>query len=196
MATKGIANPKLPQHRPSRFMALYPLHQAFSCKRDVFASSFGGRFRHRRAKAIEELKRQIEERWPGKAVKRSVSTPDRVQCTAARQVRSHPAAMTKEEMKMENEGTRKIMPHHPNFHASVTCVRVPVYRSLSALSAPRYDKPVTGRWRCAHGFEEGARTRPRGRTGERKKYPMPLFTSEKCNCEVGHVARTARWKTA
>jgi aspartate-semialdehyde dehydrogenase len=37
-------------------------------------------------------------------------------------------------MKMENEG-RKIM-HHPEFRASVTCVRVPVYRSHSvAVSA-------------------------------------------------------------
>ena len=40
-----------------------------------------------------------------------------------------PDGYTKEEMKMQNEG-RKIM-HHPGFLASVTCVRVPVYRAHS-----------------------------------------------------------------
>jgi aspartate-semialdehyde dehydrogenase len=45
-----------------------------------------------------------------------------------------PTGYTKEEMKMEKEG-RKIM-HHPTFRASVTCVRVPVYRAHSvAVSA-------------------------------------------------------------
>ena len=34
---------------------------------------------------------------------------------------------TKEEMKMENEGRKNL--GVPDFHASVTCVRVPVYRS-------------------------------------------------------------------
>ncbi len=29
---------------------------------------------------------------------------------------------------MENEGRKNVM-HHPAFRASVTCVRVPVYRS-------------------------------------------------------------------
>src|SRR5258708_38020809 len=48
---------------------------------------------------------------------------------------------TKEEMKMENEG-RKIM-HHPTFRASVTCVRVPVYRAHSVAVSAEFEKPVT-----------------------------------------------------
>ena len=42
---------------------------------------------------------------------------------------------------MENEG-RKIM-HHPAFRASVTCVRVPVYRSHSIAVSAEFDKPVS-----------------------------------------------------
>jgi len=52
-----------------------------------------------------------------------------------------PSGYTKEEMKMENEG-RKIM-HHPAFRASVTCVRVPVYRAHSIAVNAEFDKPVT-----------------------------------------------------
>ena len=52
-----------------------------------------------------------------------------------------PTGYTKEEMKMENEG-RKIM-HHPNFRASVTCVRVPVYRAHSVAVTAEFDKPLS-----------------------------------------------------
>ena len=52
-----------------------------------------------------------------------------------------PNGYTKEEMKMQNEG-RKIM-HHPNFRASVTCVRVPVYRSHSVAVNAEFEKPVS-----------------------------------------------------
>src|SRR5205823_13241925 len=52
-----------------------------------------------------------------------------------------PSGYTKEEMKMENEG-RKIM-HHPSFRASVTCVRVPVYRAHSIAVSAEFEKPVT-----------------------------------------------------
>src|SRR5207237_1793554 len=47
---------------------------------------------------------------------------------------------TKEEMKMQNEG-RKIM-HLPRFVASVTCVRVPVYRAHSVAISAEFEKPV------------------------------------------------------
>ena len=44
-------------------------------------------------------------------------------------------------MKMQNEG-RKIM-HLPNFPASVTCVRVPVYRAHSVAISAEFDRPVS-----------------------------------------------------
>jgi aspartate-semialdehyde dehydrogenase len=52
-----------------------------------------------------------------------------------------PNGYTKEEMKMENEG-RKIM-HHPTFRASVTCVRVPVYRAHSVAITAEFDRPAS-----------------------------------------------------
>jgi aspartate-semialdehyde dehydrogenase len=48
---------------------------------------------------------------------------------------------TKEEMKMQLEG-RRIM-HHPTFKASVTCVRVPVYRAHSVAMSAEFEKPVS-----------------------------------------------------
>ncbi|HLP77678.1 MAG TPA: Asd/ArgC dimerization domain-containing protein, partial [Candidatus Paceibacterota bacterium] len=96
-----------------------------------------------------------------------------------------PTGYTKEEMKMENEG-RKIM-HHPGFRASVTCVRVPVYRSHSIAVSAEFEKPVS---------VEAARAVLKTAPGldlvdepENKKYPMPLFTSEKYNCEAGRIRK-------
>jgi aspartate-semialdehyde dehydrogenase len=162
-------------------MALYPLHQAFGCKR-IFAASYQA-VSGTGAKAIEELKRQVEEIVAGKAVTKEVY-PHQIAFNVLPQVDSFlPTGYTKEEMKMENEG-RKIM-HHAKFRASVTCVRVPVYRSHSVAVNAEFDKPVT---------VEAARAVLRKAPGldvidepENKKYPMPLFTSEKYNCEVGRI---------
>ena len=84
---------------------------------------------------------------------------------------------------MQNEG-RKIM-HHPGFRASVTCVRVPVYRSHSVAVSAEFEKPVS---------VEAARAVLAGAPGldvvddpAKQRYPMPLFTSEKDNCEVGRL---------
>jgi aspartate-semialdehyde dehydrogenase len=162
-------------------MALYPLHQAFGCKR-IFAASYQA-VSGTGAKAIEELKRQVEEIVAGKAATMEVY-PHQIAFNVLPQVDSFlPSGYTKEEMKMENEG-RKIM-HHPNFHASVTCVRVPVYRSHSVAVNAEFENPVT---------VEAARAVLKKAPGldliddpENKKYPMPLFASEKYNCEVGRV---------
>jgi aspartate-semialdehyde dehydrogenase len=88
-------------------------------------------------------------------------------------------------MKMENEG-RKIM-NHPSFRASVTCVRVPVYRSHSIAVSADFERPIdlaTARavLTAAPGldlFDDPAQA----------QYPMPLFTSEKDNCQVGRLRR-------
>src|SRR5208282_3959415 len=102
-------------------MALYPLHKAFTVKR-IFASSYQA-VSGTGAKAIEELKRQVGEIVSGKPVTKEVY-PHQIAFNVLPHVDSFLATgYTKEEMKMENAG-RKIM-HHPNFRASVTCVRVP-----------------------------------------------------------------------
>ena len=164
-------------------MALYPLHKAFGCKR-IFASSYQA-VSGTGAKAIEELKRQVGEIVAGKPVTKEVY-PHQIAFNVLPQVDVFlPGGYTKEEMKMENEG-RKIM-HHPAFKASVTCVRVPVYRSHSIAVSAEFEKPVSA---------EAARAVLKKAPGldlvdepEKKKYPMPLFTSEKDNCEVGRIRK-------
>lgn len=162
-------------------MALYPLHQAFGVKR-VFASSYQA-VSGTGAKALEELERQVKEIAAGKPVTREVY-PYQIAFNVLPQVDSFlPDGYTKEEMKLQNEG-RKIM-HHPGFRASITCVRVPVYRSHSVAVSAEFEKPVT---------VEAARAVLAKAPGldvvddpAKQRYPMPLFTSEKDNCEVGRL---------
>ncbi|MEO8427035.1 MAG: aspartate-semialdehyde dehydrogenase [Verrucomicrobiota bacterium] len=164
-------------------MALYPLHQAFNVKR-IFASSYQA-VSGTGAKAIEELERQVNEIVAGKPVTKEVY-PHQIAFNVIPHVDSFlPSGYTKEEMKMENEG-RKIM-HHPAFRASVTCVRVPVYRAHSVAVTAEFEKPVT---------VEGARAVLSKAPGldvvdspEKKEYPLPLYAAEKYNCQVGRIRR-------
>lgn len=162
-------------------MALYPLHQAFGVKR-IFASSYQA-VSGTGAKAIEELERQVGQIVKGESVTREVY-PHQIAFNVLPQVDSFlPSGYTKEEMKMENEG-RRIM-HHPTFRASVTCVRVPVYRSHSVAVSAEFDRPVTVA--AARSVLKKAPGLDLVDEPEQQKYPMPLFTSEKYNCEVGRI---------
>src|SRR3989449_2822479 len=164
-------------------MALYPLHEAFGVKR-IFASSYQA-VSGTGAKAIEELKRQIEEIVSGKPISKEVY-PHQIAFNVLPHVDSFlPNGYTKEEMKMENEG-RKIM-HHPNFRASVTCVRVPVYRAHSVAVSAEFEKPVT---------VEAAREALKEAPGldlvdepAKNEYPLPLYVAERYNCQVGRIRK-------
>jgi aspartate-semialdehyde dehydrogenase len=162
-------------------MALYPLHEAFKVKR-IFASSYQA-VSGTGAKAILELKRQVEQIVHGQAVTREVY-PHQIAFNVLPHVDSFlPTGYTKEEMKMQNEG-RKIM-HHPTFLASVTCVRVPVYRAHSVAISAEFERPVT---------VEAALAALRKAPGldvidnpAKNEYPLPLYLAEKDNCAVGRV---------
>jgi aspartate-semialdehyde dehydrogenase len=162
-------------------MALYPLHRAFQVKR-IFASSYQA-VSGTGAKAIEELERQVGQIVAGRPVTKEVY-PHQIAFNVLPHVDSFlPSGYTREEMKMENEG-RKIM-HHPAFRASVTCVRVPVYRAHSVAVSAEFAGPVSA---------EAARTVLGKAPGldlvddpEKKEYPMPLYTAEKYNCQVGRI---------
>ena len=162
-------------------MALYPLHQAFGVKR-IFASSYQA-VSGTGAKAIEELERQVSEIVAGQPVTKEVY-PHQIAFNVLPHVDSFlPNGYTKEEMKMENEG-RKIM-HHPNFRASVTCVRVPVYRAHSIAVSAEFEKPISA---------EAAREVLKKAPGldvvddpEKQEYPLPLYAAEKYNCQVGRI---------
>jgi aspartate-semialdehyde dehydrogenase len=164
-------------------MALYPLHQAFGCKR-IFASSYQA-VSGTGAKAIAELERQVGEVVSGKPVTREVY-PHQIAFNVLPHVDSFlPSGYTKEEMKMENEG-RKIM-HHPGFRASVTCVRVPVYRAHSVAVSAEFDKPVT---------VDDARAVLLKAPGlqvvddpSKCQYPLPLYMAEQFDCAVGRLRK-------
>ena len=162
-------------------MALYPLHQAFGVTR-IFASSYQA-VSGTGAMAIEELRRQVNEVVAGQPVTKEVY-PHQIAFNVLPHVDSFlPDGYTKEEMKMQNEG-RKIM-HHASFRASVTCVRVPVYRAHSVAVSAEFQKPVT---------VEAARAVLAKAPGldiiddpANQRYPMPLDVAERYNCAVGRL---------
>jgi aspartate-semialdehyde dehydrogenase len=181
-AHKGIiANPNCTT--AITLMALYPMHQMFGVKR-IFASSYQA-VSGTGVKALVELQNQVEQIVTGKPVKIEVY-PHQI----AFNVLPHIDAWldngyTKEEMKMENEG-RKIM-HLPNFKASVTCVRVPVYRAHSIAVSAEFEKNVS---------VEGAREAILKAPGidlmddpQNNIYPLPLAVTGKYNCQVGRIRK-------
>jgi aspartate-semialdehyde dehydrogenase len=164
-------------------MALYPLHQAFGVKR-IFASSYQA-VSGTGAKAIEELERQVEQVVSGKPVTHEVY-PHQIAFNVLPHVDSFlPTGYTKEEMKMENEG-RKIM-HHPAFRASVTCVRVPVYRAHSIAVSAEFEKPVSVE--AARQVLSRAPGLDLVDAPEKAEYPLPLYAAEKYNCQVGRIRK-------
>ncbi|MBM3878042.1 MAG: aspartate-semialdehyde dehydrogenase [Verrucomicrobia bacterium] len=164
-------------------VALYPLHKAFGVTR-IFASSYQA-VSGTGAKAIEELERQVGEIVGSKPVTKGVY-PHQIAFNVLPHVDSFlPSGYTREEMKMENEG-RKIM-HHPAFRASVTCVRVPVYRAHSVAVSAEFERPVS---------VEAARSVLASAPGldvvddpEKREYPMPLHVAEKYHCQVGRIRK-------
>ena len=162
-------------------MALYPLHQAFGVKR-IFASSYQA-VSGTGAKAIEELERQVGQIVAGQPVTKEVY-PHQIAFNVLPHVDAFLATgYTKEEMKLENEG-RKIM-HHATFRASVTCVRVPVYRAHSIAVSAEFERPVT--LAAARAVLAQAPGLDVVDDPANKNYPMPLFTAERYNCAVGRL---------
>ena len=164
-------------------MALYPLHRAFGV-RCVIASSYQA-VSGSGARAIKELRSQVEAAAENRPPETDVY-PHPIAFNVLPHVDSFLASgYTKEEMKMQNEG-RRIM-HLPDFRASVTCVRVPVYRAHSVAVSAEFERPVS----VEEAHEVLAKApglelvdEPLG-----NRYPMPLFTAGKDNCEVGRVRR-------
>jgi aspartate-semialdehyde dehydrogenase len=164
-------------------MALYPLHAAFGCTR-IFASSYQA-VSGTGAKAIAELERQVDQIVKGQPVTKEVY-PHQIAFNVLPQVDSFlPSGYTKEEMKMENEG-RKIM-HHPTFRASVTCVRVPVYRAHSVAVSAEFEKPVTVE--AAVAVLKKAPGLDVIDNPAKSEYPLPLYQAEKYNCAVGRIRK-------
>jgi aspartate-semialdehyde dehydrogenase len=162
-------------------MGLYPLHQKFRVKR-VFASSYQA-VSGAGAQAVEELRQQVNAIAAGVAVQPAVFAHQ-----IAFNVIPHIDAFldngyTKEEMKMQGEG-RRIM-HLPMFRASVTCVRVPVYRAHSVAVSAEFERPVNVA-EARQAIEAFPGVRVIDEPAE-KQYPLPLHVAGKDDCEVGRL---------
>jgi aspartate-semialdehyde dehydrogenase len=158
-------------------MALYPLHRAFGVRR-IFAASYQA-VSGSGARAIAELEQQVQDRQlPPKVY------PHPIAFNVLPHVDSFlENGYTKEEMKMQNEG-RKIM-HLPEFRASVTCVRVPVYRAHSVAVSAEFERKVS----VDQAREVLAKASGLELVDEPQKncYPTPLSVTGKDNCAVGRV---------
>jgi len=164
-------------------MALAPLHRRFGVKR-IFASSYQSAS-GAGARGISELHEQMRQAMADETPKHEVFAHQ-----LAFNVIPHIDGFTenlytKEEMKMENE-VRRIL-HMPDFRASVTCVRVPVYRAHSVAVSAEFEKPVS---------LEAAREAIAAFPGiqivdipQDKIYPMPIDAAGKDDCFVGRIRR-------
>jgi aspartate-semialdehyde dehydrogenase len=170
-------------------MALYPLHQAFGVTR-LFASSYQA-VSGTGAQAIEELANQTRA-WASQHRAWDAAKLDAVPHVYPHQIAFNaiphvdsflPDGYTKEEMKMENEG-RKIM-HHPGFRASVTCVRIPVFRAHSVAISAEFEKPVTAA--AARSVLATAPGLDLIDEPELKQYPLALDIAGRDNCAVGRI---------
>lgn len=165
-------------------MALHPLHEAFGVTR-VFASSYQA-VSGTGAAAIVELEAQAKALAAGARgtdIPRSVY-PYQIAFNVLPQVDSFlDDGYTKEEMKMQNEGRRIL--HHPTFKASVTCVRVPVYRAHSVAVSAEFERPISlEKARIALAQAPGLKINDNPAT---QSYPMPIFTSGQDDCEIGRL---------
>ena len=162
-------------------MALYPLHRAFGVRR-IFGASYQA-VSGSGARAIDELQRQVELGSDNRELKPQVY-PHPIAFNLLPHVDSFlESGYTKEEMKMQNEG-RKIM-HLRTFRASVTCVRVPVYRAHSVAVSAEFEKPVSlERAREVLAKAPGLELVDEPQSN---RYPMPLSVTGKDNCQVGRV---------
>jgi len=164
-------------------MALNPLHQAFGVKR-IFASTYQA-VSGSGAMGIVELERQVGEITSGKETTREVY-PHQIAFNVLPHVDTFlDNGYTKEEMKMVNE-TRKIMGLH-DFQASVTCVRVPVYRAHSVAVSAEFEKPVSleeakAAIQAAPGIDLNDDVSNNG-------YPLPLNLARADNCQVGRIRK-------
>jgi len=168
-------------------MALHPMHRAFGGVRQIIASSYQA-VSGSGAQGIAELEEQVEALARGEQCPAGSVYPKQIAFNVIPQVDSFlENGYTKEEMKMHHEG-RKIL-HAPELTASVTCVRVPVYRSHAvSVTASFADAPSVERAREAIGAAPGVRVVD-DPTADPPVFPTPLDCTDGDDCLVGRIRR-------
>jgi len=164
-------------------MGLAPLHREWGVK-NVIASSYQA-VSGSGAQGIIELESQVRAIAAGEPVERSVY-PSQIAFNVIPQVDAFTAnGYTKEEMKMENEG-RKIL-GAPGFRASVTCVRVPVYRSHSIAVTAQFERtPDVAKAREVIAAAAGVSVVD---DPSQMRFPTPLDTTGQDDCLVGRIRK-------
>ena len=177
-----IANPNCSS--AIALMAIYPLHKRFGLKK-FFASTYQA-VSGAGAMGPVSLDQEVTEAVSGSPVPNSLPSafPHPIAFNLIPHVdQFREDGYTKEELKMCNEA-RKILTL-PNLKVSCTCVRVPVYRAHSISINAEFIKQVNlpDAIQAVSSF-----------TGldfvekpEEKVYPMPIYSSEKENCQVGRL---------
>ena len=162
-------------------MALYPLHRKFRVTR-MFAASYQA-VSGAGALAMEELRQQSKAIISGRAIEREVF-PHQIAFNVIPQVDSfQDSGYTKEELKLQNEA-RRIM-HLPSFKASVTCVRVPVFRAhCVAVNAEFQERVTLAEARQAISNFRGIELRD---DPTDNVYPMPVNYAGEDVCAVGRL---------
>ena len=162
-------------------MALAPLHRAFGLTR-VFAASYQA-VSGSGARAIEELRAQVSALEAGRPAPVSVY-PHQIAFNVLPQVDAFlENGYTKEEMKMQGEARRIL--HLPALRASVTCVRVPVYRAHSVAVQAEFERPVSlAAARAALASAPGLKVVD---DPARSEYPLPLACAGQDDCQVGRL---------
>ena len=162
-------------------MAIHPLHLVFGLKR-IIASSYQA-VSGTGARAIEELRDQVAAIASGNPVVKQVY-PHQIAFNVLPHVDSFlEDGYTREEMKMQLEGRRIL--HLPALTASVTCVRVPVYRAHSVAVTAEFERPVS--------LEEARKALHAAPGVEltddpaQAIYPMPIEVSGQDDCQVGRL---------
>ncbi len=162
-------------------MGLNPLHQAWGAQK-VIASSYQAVSGSGMA-GIMELQSQVKAISDGETPEPMVY-PHQIAFNLIAEIGGVTSnGYTTEEMKMQNEG-RKIL-HQPTLQASVTCVRVPVYRSHSvAVTVQFASKPDVDEARRLIEKAPGVQLLDERESG---RFPTPLDCTEKDDCMVGRI---------
>jgi aspartate-semialdehyde dehydrogenase len=166
-------------------MALNPMHLAFGGVKSVIASSYQA-VSGSGAQGILELEAQVTAIAKGEPIPERSVYSRQIAFNVIPQVDSfHESGYTKEELKMHFEG-RKIL-HAPDLKASVTCVRVPVYRSHAvSVTAVFQDKPSVEAARAAINAAPGVHVIDAPFAGI-PEFPTPLDCTDGDDCLVGRI---------
>ena len=177
-----IANPNCSS--AITLIALYPLHKRFGLKR-FYASTYQA-VSGAGAMGPISLDQEVTEMVTGSTVPNAMPSafPHPIAFNLIPHVdQFREDGYTKEELKMRNEA-RKIL-SLPNLKVSCTCVRVPVYRAHSISINAEFTNNVNlpDAIQALSSFEGLDFVQNLAEN----IYPMPIYSSEKENCQVGRL---------